>query len=537
MHVIDGWSTKKGFDRTATPSSIAGLGEAVSTARLKGALANLEYNENKLRAMETAQQTPKRVLPENLGALERWIQKPTDKAAKERTLPETLGGMERWIQPADTERYQMQQKMQRIQKRLPTLDYLSWGDRGMPRPETYTAENLTDYLPRIEQLAGYPGRPTKDMQNEAKEILKSTRDRGISGSVGDIGNYTPYTSAVESGDTVLANERMRQFSMLDSVAHGKQNAISYGLMDGTGILSLEKAWIKAIGEPGWSEAFQSVENGMQKGAQNYPALSNAAYIAGKGIQVTTLSKLLGMAAAAFGGSGAIMNVIRGALTLGGSEATQNLGDFVIGRITPEQYWTSVERGIRAGGAISGFMQLLPAARRDFQEWFSRRNAETGGGTALTPSTNELEPTGMEEGLEMPEEEYYAAFERGFYYDEDDDFIDPLDTVREPDILIGRSVGAKAANYEVMDLKTGKIYHFVEGTHIQNVETFAGKGVKKPYEKAWRYVEKYGGKASEWQHTKGFGWIATEEGERYVEVHWSQCAGVGKHDFFIKEWLD
>ena len=67
MHVIDGWSTKKGFDRTATPSSIAGLGEAVSTARLKGALANLEYNENKLRAMEAAQQTPERVLPENLG--------------------------------------------------------------------------------------------------------------------------------------------------------------------------------------------------------------------------------------------------------------------------------------------------------------------------------------------------------------------------------------------------------------------------------------------------------------------------------------
>ena len=62
------------------------------------------------------------------------------------------------------------QKIQRLQNKLPDLDYLSWADRGMPRPETYTVENLTDYAPRIGQLANYPGKPTKTMQREAKEV-------------------------------------------------------------------------------------------------------------------------------------------------------------------------------------------------------------------------------------------------------------------------------------------------------------------------------------------------------------------------------
>ena len=181
-------------------------------------------------------------------------------------------------------------------------------------------------------------------------------------------------------------------------------------------------------------------------------------------------------------------------------------------------------------------EVLPSAWQEFRAWISRRKAGTGGGTALVPASSAPEPVGMEEPLPMPEEEYYEAFEKGFNYAEDE-FIDPLDTGKEADILIGRSVGAKAANYEIMDLATGKTYHFVEGTHIQNVETFAGKGVKKPYEKAWRYAGEYGGNVEDWQHTKGFGWIDTEDGERFVEVHWSQCAGFGKHDFFIKEWLD
>lgn len=106
-----------------------------------------------------------------------------------------------------------------------------------------------------------------------------------------------------------------------------------------------------------------------------------------------------------------------------------------------------------------------------------------------------------------------------------------------DIVIGRSVGAKAKNYEVMDLETGEMFHFVEGTTIQNVSVFAGKGSSKPYRNAYKYANRHGGAVEDWQHVKGFGWLDTSDGERHAEVHWSQCEGKGKHDFFVKRWLD
>ena len=119
-------------------------------ARLRGAMANLAYNQNKLRQLADEPLTT------------------TGGAA----LSPTLGNLDRWLdQPRQRERYKTQQLVQRLMQKLPTLDYLSWADRGMPRPETYTKENLTDYVPRIEQLANYPGRPTKEMKREEKEIL------------------------------------------------------------------------------------------------------------------------------------------------------------------------------------------------------------------------------------------------------------------------------------------------------------------------------------------------------------------------------
>ena len=39
------------YDRTVTPSGISDLGEAASVARLRGAMANLAYNQNKLRQL------------------------------------------------------------------------------------------------------------------------------------------------------------------------------------------------------------------------------------------------------------------------------------------------------------------------------------------------------------------------------------------------------------------------------------------------------------------------------------------------------
>ena len=106
-----------------------------------------------------------------------------------------------------------------------------------------------------------------------------------------------------------------------------------------------------------------------------------------------------------------------------------------------------------------------------------------------------------------------------------------------EIQIGRSVGAKAKNYDVMDLGTGEMFHFAEGSKIQDVKVFAGKGTSKKLRIAEKYASKYGGASEDWQHVKGFGDLVTDDGERRAEVHWMQCEGVGKFDFFIKEWLD
>ena len=112
-----------------------------------------------------------------------------------------------------------------------------------------------------------------------------------------------------------------------------------------------------------------------------------------------------------------------------------------------------------------------------------------------------------------------------------------DIMQLPDIQIARSVGAKALNYEVLDLETGMMFRFVEGTRLQNVEVFAGKGSSSPYHKAYKYANTKGGKVEDWQHVKGTGWLETDDGDRHAEVHWSQCEGIGKFDFFVKRWLD
>ena len=103
----------------------------------------------------------------------------------------------------------------------------------------------------------------------------------------------------------------------------------------------------------------------------------------------------------------------------------------------------------------------------------------------------------------------------------------------PDIQIGRSVGAKAKNYDIMGLSTGEMFHLAEETRIQNVEVFAGKGSRTPYRKAYKYANLHGGNPEDWQHVKGHGIIVTDDGDRPAEIHWSQCSGHGKHDFFIK----
>ena len=110
-------------------------------------------------------------------------------------------------------------------------------------------------------------------------------------------------------------------------------------------------------------------------------------------------------------------------------------------------------------------------------------------------------------------------------------------IKLDDIEIGKSLSAKAKNYNIMDLQTGDTFHFSEGTKIQDVQVFAGKGSKTIFRKADKYAERYGGKPEDWQHCKGKGVVDYYGEERKAEVHWVQCESVGKHEFFIKEWLE
>lgn len=106
-----------------------------------------------------------------------------------------------------------------------------------------------------------------------------------------------------------------------------------------------------------------------------------------------------------------------------------------------------------------------------------------------------------------------------------------------DEFVARSAGAKFQNYDILDLQTGEKYHLAEGTYLQNKEVFAGKGCKTEYRKAYVYADRYGGNIEDWQHVKGIGTLATPDGDRKAEIHWSQCEGIGKKDLNIKRWMD
>lgn len=112
-------------------------------------------------------------------------------------------------------------------------------------------------------------------------------------------------------------------------------------------------------------------------------------------------------------------------------------------------------------------------------------------------------------------------------------------IKVKDTLIGRSLGAKAKNYDVEDPATGEIFNFVEGTKIQNSEIFAGYTTKKPLKEEVTHglTEIYGGTESKWQHCKGNGVIDVYGEETRAEVHWFQEESVGKVKFKVKEWLE
>ena len=496
------------YDRTVTPSGISDLGEAASVARLRGAMANLEYNQNKLRQLADEPLTT------------------TGGAA----LSPTLGNLDRWLdQPRQRERYETQQLVQRLMQKLPTLDYLSWADRGMPRPETYTKENLTDYVPRIEQLANYPWEMTKEMRSEAKEVINTAHPVGTIGNGGSLVNFDPYRQALAAKDDEAAAKWADLFYKLDGNVHSKQYAVGKGFMDGTGYTSAMDVITQLSPLEQSKQEFKAFQNGADLAAKKEPSLYSTTNLMGTAAQLWLMSRIGGAGLGALGLSGPLARVLQGMLSVGGSEAIQNLGDFVAGKMTPEQYWTSVEHGVRTGGALAGLMELIPAAKRDFMDRFSQRKAGKGGSTALVPATSAPEPVGMEEDLPMPEEEYYEAFERGFNYDEEDNDV----IVAEE---IGRSVGAKARNYDIYNSATGKYMHLTEGTRIIQPKNhvIAGKGRNNQIDIIDLLLDRYQGDPLEWTKEKGFGYVDDEFGDsRFVEIHWYQEPSVGKVEFKIK----
>lgn len=106
-----------------------------------------------------------------------------------------------------------------------------------------------------------------------------------------------------------------------------------------------------------------------------------------------------------------------------------------------------------------------------------------------------------------------------------------------DEKVNRSIGARFENYDIMDLTTGEMFRLTEGTYLRNKTVFAGKGIGRRFKKAEKYAERYGGNPSDWQHVKAIGTVETPDGDRIVEIHWSQCEGIGKKEMFIKRWLD
>lgn len=105
--------------------------------------------------------------------------------------------------------------------------------------------------------------------------------------------------------------------------------------------------------------------------------------------------------------------------------------------------------------------------------------------------------------------------------------------------IHRSVGAKAKNYDIEDKGTKDVFHFVEGTKIQNAQVFAGKNSSKSLKPEVKegLAAEFKNNPSDWQHCKGNGIINYYGEERPAEVHWFQAENVGKCKFKIKRWLD
>ena len=115
--------------------------------------------------------------------------------------------------------------------------------------------------------------------------------------------------------------------------------------------------------------------------------------------------------------------------------------------------------------------------------------------------------------------------------------DKRNTSDPPKRLYLDDIPAKEANKfsDVLHLKTKERFRFKEGTSINNVYVFAGKGCSKVFRDAEKYAKRYGGKAEDWQHCAGFAKITKGDGSKVLnrEVHWVQGKDGYVREAFIK----
>ena len=112
-----------------------------------------------------------------------------------------------------------------------------------------------------------------------------------------------------------------------------------------------------------------------------------------------------------------------------------------------------------------------------------------------------------------------------------------DTIKLPDFQVGKSVGAKAKNYDIR-LPNREVVHLTEGSRVTNVRVIAGKGRNREIDELPILILRYPGtKEEEWQKVKGLGYV-DYDGESYkAELHWYEEPSVGRVEWKVKPDAD
>ena len=104
------------------------------------------------------------------------------------------------------------------------------------------------------------------------------------------------------------------------------------------------------------------------------------------------------------------------------------------------------------------------------------------------------------------------------------------------IMIQRSVGAAAKNYNVRLPDSRNHTRFVEGTSITKIKTIAGKGTNTPIRDAIYLESGYGVAAEEWEKKRGQATVWEKGKQRSCEVHWYEADEM-RVDMKVVRWRD